>query len=245
METSPAKVALVTGGARRIGAAIAEMLHQQGFDLLLHYRSSRDAAEKLQLRLQQSRPASIQLLRGDLRRVSEAHQLLDEAEKIWGRLDVLVNNASAFYPTPLGEVTESHWDELLDSNLKAPFFLSQAAFPLLQKSQGCIVNIVDIYARRPRLDYPVYSVAKAGLAAMTHALAKEMAPRVRVNGVAPGAILWPDRPLTAEEKAAMLRSIPLQRLGGPQDIAKAVRYLVCEGDYVTGQILVVDGGRSL
>ncbi len=221
------------------------MLHGEGFNLILHYRSSRQEAELLQQHLNRIRPDSVHLLQAELRRLSEIHACVDNALSFWGRLDGLINNASAFYPTPLGEVSEDHWDELLDCNLKAPFFLSQAVYPHLQQTQGCIVNLVDIYARSPRLDYPVYSIAKAGLAAMTHALAKEMAPAVRVNGVAPGAILWPDRPLTEEEKTAMLNTIPLKRLGKEEDIAKAVRYLICDGDYVTGQILVVDGGRSL
>ncbi len=221
------------------------MLHSHGFNLVLHYRSSRQAAESLQQHLNRLRPDSARLLRAELQRLPEIHVCIENAVSAWGRLDGLINNASAFYPTPLGEVSESHWDELLDCNLKAPFFLSQAAYPCLQQTQGCIVNLVDIYARSPRLDYPVYSIAKAGLAAMTRALAKEMAPLVRVNGVAPGAILWPDHPLTEEEKKAMLDSIPLKRLGMEEDIAKAVRYLICDADYVTGQIIVVDGGRSL
>lgn len=240
-----AKVALVTGGAARIGAAIAEVLHAAGFNLALHYRSSQLEAAALQIRLETQRPGSVRLFSADLREVAAVLKLVEEAVAAWGRLDVLVNNASVFYPTPLGEATEEHWQELLDINLKAPFFLSQAAFPQLERQGGSIVNLIDIYAYRPRSGYPIYSLSKAGLVALTRALAREMAPRVRVNGVAPGAILWPKDQMSKAERAALLDSIPLRRMGQVADIANAVRYLVCEADYVTGQILVVDGGRSL
>ncbi len=240
-----AKVALVTGGAARIGAAIAEVLHAEGFNLALHYRSSQIEAAVLQTRLEARRPGSVRLLAADLREVAAAVKLVEEAVAVWGRLDVLVNNASVFYPTPLGEAAEEHWEELLDTNLKAPFFLSQAAFPQLKRQGGSIVNLIDIYAYRPRPGYPIYSLSKAGLLALTRALAREMAPEVRVNGVAPGAILWPDTPMGEAERTALLDSIPLRRMGQVADIANAVRYLVCDADYVTGQILAVDGGRSL
>lgn len=241
----PAKVALVTGAARRLGAGIAEMLHQQGFNLVLHFRSSRQDALTLRERLEQRRPESVRLVHAHLDTVAAVESLVAEAVGSWGRLDAVVNNASAFYPTPLGKATEAQWEELLASNLKAPFFLSQAAFPQLRQWRGCVVNLVDVYGLRPRAGFPIYSVAKAGLAAMTRSLALEMAPEVRVNAVAPGAILWPEGEISEAAKAELLTSLPLQRMGGVADIAKAVRYLVCDADYVTGQILAVDGGRSL
>ncbi|MFN3919073.1 MAG: pteridine reductase [Methylohalobius sp.] len=240
-----AKVALVTGGATRIGAAIAETLHGEGFNLVLHYLSSRLEAEALKARLEARRPHSVCLLAADLRKVAAAVKLVEEAAAVWGRLDALVNNASLFYSTPLEEVTEEHWEELFNINLKAPFFLSRAAFPQLKRQEGSIVNLVDVYAYRSRLGYPIYSVSKAGLVALTQALAKEMAPEIRVNGVAPGAILWPKTPMSEAEKKALLDSIPLRRLGQVEDVAKAVKYLICDAPYVTGQVLVVDGGRSL
>jgi pteridine reductase len=240
-----AKVALVTGGGARIGAAIATALHAQGFSLVLHYLSSQEEALALKTRLEIERPDSVRLLAADLRRISEAVRLIEGAASLWGRLDVLVNNAARFYPTPLEAATEEHWEELIALNLKAPFFLSQAAFPYLKRRRGAIVNLIDVYAWRVRPGYPIYSVSKAGMLALTRSLAKEMAPWVRVNGVAPGAILWPAAPVSEAEKQALLDSIPLRRLGQVEDIAKAVKYFVCDAPYVTGQVLAVDGGRSL
>ncbi|BCX82352.1 pteridine reductase [Methylomarinovum caldicuralii] len=240
-----AKVALITGGGRRIGAAIADCLHREGFNLVVHFRRSKEAAVALRERLEARRPDSVRLIHADLASAGAIDALMAETLGFWERLDVLVNNASAFYPTPLGSVTEVQWEELTASNLKAPFSLAQAAFPELRRRRGCIVNLADIYGLRPRKGYPVYSVAKAGLVALTRALALEMAPHVRVNAVAPGAILWPEGPLDEAEKQAVLAVIPLARMGRPEDIARAVRYLACEADYVTGQVLAVDGGRSL
>ncbi|BCX89741.1 pteridine reductase [Methylomarinovum tepidoasis] len=240
-----AKVALVTGGARRIGAAIADCLHREGFDVVVHFRRSEADALALRARLEARRPDSVRLIHADLASVNAIDALMAETLGFRDRLDVLVNNASAFYPTPLGSVTEAQWEELAASNLKAPFFLAQAAFAELRRRRGCIVNLADIYGLRPRKGYPVYSIAKAGLVALTRALALEMGPHVRVNAVAPGAILWPEGPLGEAEKQAVLAAIPLARMGQSADIAKAVRYLVCEADYVTGQVLAVDGGRSL
>ncbi len=239
------KVALVTGAARRIGAGIAEILHREGYNLILHFRGSKQEALALRKRLEERRAESVILVHAHLDSVAAIESLVAEAVGAWERLDAVVNNASAFYPTPLGEATEAQWEELLASNLKAPFFLSQAAFPQLKRWRGSIVNLVDIHGLRPRLGFPIYSVAKAGLAAMTRSLALEMAPEVRVNGVAPGAILWPEGPVSEAEKTDLLKRIPLQRMGRVEDIAKAVRYLVCDAGYVTGQILAVDGGRSL
>ncbi len=238
-------VALITGGARRIGAAIAETLHDAGFNVVIHFRSSRPAALALRRRLENRRPDSVRLIAADLASVNAIEALVAEAVGGWGRLDVVVNNASAFYPTPLGEASEAQWEELLASNLKAPFFLSQAAFPQLRLQGGCIVNITDVYGLRPRPGYPIYSVAKAGLTALTRALALEMAPDVRVNAVAPGAILWPERPVAEADRQALLDAVPLRRMGTEADVTRAVRYLVCDAPYVTGQVIAVDGGRSL
>jgi len=238
-------VALITGGARRIGAAIAETLHDAGFNVVIHFRSSRPAALALRRRLENRRPDSVRLIAADLASVNAIEALVAEAVGGWGRLDVVVNNASAFYPTPLGEASEAQWEELLASNLKAPFFLSQAAFPQLRLQGGCIVNITDVYGLRPRRGYPIYSVAKAGLTALTRALALEMAPDVRVNAVAPGAILWPERPVAEADRQALLDAVPLRRMGTEADVTRAVRYLVCDAPYVTGQVIAVDGGRSL
>ncbi len=239
------RVALITGGARRIGAAIAEALHRAGFNVVVHFRTSKQAALALRQRLEAWRPDSVRLVHAELSSVNAVESLVAEAVGSWGRLDVVVNNASAFYPTPLGETSEAQWEELLASNLKAPFFLSQAAFPQLRRWNGCIVNLTDVYGLRPRPGYPVYSVAKAGLAALTRSLALEMAPDVRVNAVAPGAILWPEQGISADDRRALIKAIPLRRMGREEDITRAVRYLVCDAPYVTGQIIAVDGGRSL
>jgi pteridine reductase len=239
------KVALVTGAARRIGAGIVRGLHGAGYRIVLHYQRSAAEAESLAAALNESRPGSVRLLRGDLAETGKLGDLVESAAGFWGRLDGLVNNASAFYPTPVETVTEAQWDDLMASNLKAPFFLAQAAAGHLQQRRGCIVNIADIYAERPLRGYPVYSIAKAGLAALTRALAVELAPEVRVNGVAPGAVLWPERGPDEEEKAELLARIPLGRPGAPSDIAGAVLFLMKDAPYVTGQILSVDGGRSV
>lgn len=184
-------------------------------------------------------------MQADLLKIDELPRLVDATIKWGGRLDGLVNNASSFYPTPLGSITESQWDELVGSNLKAPLFLSQAAMPALQKSKGAIVNIVDIHSERPLRDHPVYGPAKAGLAMLTRSLAKDLAPDIRVNGVSPGAILWPEDGMTAAIRKSILDQIPLQRTGMPGDIADCVLYLLRDARYVTGQIISVDGGRSI
>ncbi len=238
------RVALVTGAAHRIGAAIARTLHAAGMNVVLHYRSSREAAERLRESLEARRAGSVRLAAADLTRFEALAPLVEEAAAAWGRLDVLVNNASTFYPTPFGTVTEAQWEELLATNLKAPFFLTQAAAPHLRETGGCVVNLVDIHAERPLPGYPVYSIAKAGLAMLTRALARELGPEVRVNGVAPGAILWPEG-MDAETKRRIIERTALKRRGDPLDVARAVLFLVREADYVTGQVLAVDGGRSL
>ena len=239
------RVALVTGASRRIGAEIVRGLHAAGYRVLLHYHRSEDEARQLAGALNAARPDSVLALRADLDDTAALDELVRRAIDAWGHLDALVNNASTFNPTPLGTVTESQWDALLGSNLKAPFFLCQAAAAQLARRQGAIVNLVDIYAERPLKGYPAYSIAKAGLAALTRSLAVELAPDVRVNGVAPGAILWPEQADGGQTQSDILARIPLARSGSPSDIAGAVRFLLEEAPYITGQIIAVDGGRSV
>lgn len=238
------KVVLVTGAAHRIGATTARMLHAEGMNILLHYRNSRDAAESLQVELNAVRPDSVHLIQADLHDTARLPALVEQAIQIWGRLDVLINNASSFYATPVGAVTETQWDDLIGSNLKAPFFLSQAAAPYLRQQHGCIVSIVDIHAERPLKEFPVYSMAKAGLVMLTKSLACELGPEVRVNAVAPGAILWPEN-LGEKEKEKIISRTFLKRQGAPDDIARAILYLIRDAGYMSGQVLTVDGGRSL
>ncbi|MGR9013008.1 MAG: pteridine reductase [Gammaproteobacteria bacterium] len=240
-----AKNVLITGAAKRIGAACARLLHSEGCNVFLHYRSSAAEAEQLCDELNRIRPGSARIMQADLLNMSELEALVEEAETAWGGIDVLVNNASSFYPTAVGNTTEAQWDELLGSNLKAPFFLAQALAKTIADNKGCIVNIVDIHAERGLSGYPVYSIAKAGLAAMTKVLAKELGPAVRVNGVAPGAILWPDNDLSESAKMEILQRVTLKRSGEPIEIAKAVLFLIKDADYITGQIVTVDGGRTL
>ena len=239
------KAALVTGGARRVGAAIVRRLHAGGASVLIHFRDSEAEAAKLEAELNALRPKSAAKVKAELLAPIAPRALVNAARDAFGRLDLLVNNASSFFPVPLGAVESSHWEELLGSNLRAPLFISQEAAPELAKAGGAIVNIVDIHADRPLKGYPVYSVAKAGLAALTRSLAVELAPRVRVNGVAPGAIAWPeDGQLDEAERGRIVATTPLGRVGTPEDIAHAVHFLAC-APFVTGQIVAVDGGRSL
>ena len=239
------KVALVTGAARRIGAAVARRLHGAGAKVLLHHRGSEKDAQALEAELNAARPGSAAREKADLLALVAPRALVAAALQRFGRLDVLVNNASAFYPTPVGSIELGHWDELVGSNLRAPLFLSQEAAPELARQSGAIVNIVDIHAERPLKGYLVYSVAKAGLAALTRSLALELAPAVRVNAVAPGAIAWPeDGQFPPPERGRIVGTTPLARLGKPEEIAQAVHFLAC-APFVTGQILAVDGGRSV
>lgn len=239
------KIALITGAARRIGANIARLLHKNDTNIALHYRSSAKEASILSDELNRLRINSAICVQADLSKTGNLPALVQKAAAQWEGLDILVNNASLFYPTPVDQTTETQWSELTDINLIAPFFLSQAAAPFLKLRSGSIINIIDIHAERSLAGYSVYSVTKAGLTAMTRALAKELAPEIRVNGVAPGAIMWPEREITNSEKSEILKRIVLQRIGTPEDIAKAVLFLIKDADYVTGQILAVDGGRSL
>jgi pteridine reductase len=236
---------LITGAAHRIGAAIARTLHAEGMDLVLHYRSSEAPALSLQQDLEQQRADSIRLVQADLHATAELDRLIATAVDFRGRLDLLVNNASSFYPTPLAEADESDWDDLIGSNLKAPFFLSKLAAPLLKQSSGCIINLIDIHAERPLKDHSIYSVAKAGNAMLVKSLARELGPEVRVNGVAPGAILWPEQGLEAEAQQEILSRTALKRPGSAQDIARTLLFLVGDANYITGQIIAVDGGRTL
>jgi pteridine reductase len=237
--------ALVTGAGKRIGAAIASKLHDAGANVAVHYFKSAEPAEKLAESLNALRPDSAMTVGADLRHVDALNSMVQQVLSVAGRLDVLVNNASSFYPTPLGSVTESDWHDLIDSNLKAPLFLSQAALPALRRAHGCIVNIVDIHAQRPLRDHVVYGAAKAGLAMLTRSLAKDLGPEIRVNGVAPGAILWPDAGMPEKIQDSIVREIALRRPGDPADIAAAVLFLVRDAPYITGQIIAVDGGRSI
>ena len=238
---------LVTGAARRIGAAIARRMHAAGASVVLHCHRSRDEAERLGDELNSERAHSAAIVQADLLDTAKLPGLVEEAASAFGRLDALVNNASSFYPTPFGSIGEDEWHDLVGSNLKAPLFLSQAAAPRLRESRGAIVNLVDIHAERPLKDFVVYSVAKAGLAGLTRALALELGPDVRVNGVAPGAILWPDgdEHFAPSEKGRITAQTPLKRIGSPEDVAGAVKYLLFDAPFVTGQILAVDGGRGI
>jgi len=239
------KVILVTGAARRIGAAIVTCLHENGARVAIHYRGSADDARNLAAQLNGLRADSAAVFQADLLETATLPSLVSDVVEWGGRLDGLVNNASSFYPTPIGDITEQQWDDLVGSNLKAPLFLSQAAASYLRKANGAIVNIVDIHAVRPLRHHAVYGSAKAGLAMLTRALAKDLAPHVRVNGVSPGAILWPEAGMTETLQQDILRQIPLERPGNPADIAGCVLYLLRDADYVSGQIIAVDGGRSI
>jgi len=239
------RLGLITGAAARIGAEIARTLHGQGMDLALHYRSSGEEAQRLREDLERNRPGSVLLVQADLTDTGALQELVERAAGFRGRLDLLVNNASSFYPTPIGTATEAQWDDLLGSNLKGPFFLAQAAAPWLRATNGAIVNLVDIHAERPLKDHAVYCMAKAGNAMMVRALARDLGPEVRVNGVAPGAILWPEQGLGEDTQRRILSRVALGRPGTPADVARAVLFLVRDAGYVTGQIINVDGGRTV
>ncbi|MEE9356856.1 pteridine reductase [Candidatus Vondammii sp. HM_W22] len=237
-------VALITGAAHRIGACIARTLHRSGMNIVIHYRHSADAAESLKKELEAIRPDSVLLLQADLLDTGRLPDIIQAIRNWQGRLDLLVNNASSFYPTPLEEVAEAQWDNLIGSNMKAPFFLAKAAAPMLSECGGSIINLVDIHAQRPLKNHPVYSMAKAGNAMMVKALARELGPKIRVNGVAPGAILWPEEGLSKETQQEILSRTALERPGNPENIARTVLFLARDADYITGQVIAVDGGRT-
>ena len=239
------KTVLVTGAARRIGAAIAQAMHAAGANVVIHHRGSADAAATLARDLNQSRKGSALTLHADLADLGSIANVVEQTVTRFARLDVLVNNASSFYPTPVGEITLRQWDDLIGSNLRAPLFLSQAAAPELKRTQGLILNLIDIHAWRPLRRHTVYSVAKAGLATLTRSLARELAPEVRVNGIAPGPVLWPDGDLEPELKQEIMERTALKRMGTPDDVARAAVFFAQDAPYVTGQILAVDGGRSV
>jgi len=240
------KVVLVTGGAKRVGAAICRRLHAAGANLMLHYRASAGEARLLQAELNHQRKDSVALIQADLLDLGKLPSLVDQTVQIFGRLDALVNNAATFYQTPIGEISAEDWENLIGADLRAPLFIAQAAAPALKKTQGAIVNITDIHAERPLKNYVLYSVAKAGLVGLTRSLARELAPEVRVNAVAPGPILWPDDEAFDElSRQRIISHTPLRREGTPEDIAKAVYFLLAEATYVTGETINVDGGRHI
>ena len=237
---------LITGGAKRVGAAICRRLHAAGANLMLHYRASAGEARLLQAELNHIRAESVALIQADLLDVKALPAMIEQTLQTFARLDGLVNNASSFFPTPVGDISPEAWDDLIGTNLRAPLFLAQAAAPALKKAQGSIVNIADIHAERPLKNFVVYSIAKAGLIGMTRSLARELAPEVRVNAVSPGPILWPDDPSFDElSRQRIISHTPLKREGEPDDIAKAVHFLLAEATYVTGETISVDGGRHV
>jgi len=241
------KVVLITGGAKRVGASICRKLHARGAKLIVHYRSSLQEAQTLQNELNQKRPDSVALIQADLLDTDLLPDLIKKTAKRFGQLDVLINNASSFFPTPLNECTHEAWDDLVGSNLKAPLFLTQAAAPYLKAQNGCVVNIIDIHADRPLKNYVIYNLAKGGLQSLTKSLALEMGPAVRVNGVSPGPILWPEDGEWSNEAARqkIIDGTLLKRVGEPEDIARTVLFLIADAPYITGQIIAVDGGRSV
>ena len=243
--TAHLKCAFVTGSSKRIGAATVRLLHEANYNVIIHCRSSRQEADELANDLNKQRVNSANVIQGDLNDEKIYDTLIDQAYQCWGRLDVLINNASSFFPTPVGSITMKNWDNLVNSNMKAPLFLSQAAAPYLKKTHGCIINMIDVHGQRPMKEHPVYCAAKAGLAMLTMSLAKELGPEIRVNGVAPGAILWPENDISEATKNIILERTSLKRPGQPLDIAKTILFLVKDADYITGQIIAVDGGRSI
>ena len=239
------KTTLITGGAKRIGRTVAKHLHERNHNIMIHYRSSTQDAQQLKHELNSLRANSCEIVQADLSDINSFESINNHAMKTFGRLDVLINNASSFYPTPLAQVDETKWDDLMASNLKAPLFLTKQLLPQLQKNGGCILNIIDVYAERPLAHHPIYCSAKAGLKMLTKSLARDLAPNIRVNGIAPGAILWPENDAMLDSQEDLLKRIPLNRLGDPEDIAKTACFLIETAPYITGQIIAVDGGRSV
>jgi pteridine reductase len=239
------KVVLVTGGARRIGAEIVRQLHRAGMRVVIHYRSSDSDARALSEECNRARPQSATVVQGDLQDIAKLDSLVRQVLESFGRMDVVVNNASCFYATPVGRTTEEQWKQLVGINLKVPFFLVQSAAGELRRTRGCVINIADIYGRRPLREHPVYCAAKAGLIMLTQALGADLGPEVRVNGIAPGAILWPENAQDEALQRKLVARTPLKRTGRPEEIAAAVLFLIRDGSFTTGEILTVDGGRAL
>ena len=239
------KTVLITGGARRVGATIARTLHGAGANVVVHYRNSAPDAEKLKAELNGARASSAATFQCDLLDMDKLSELSGYAVGRFGSLDILVNNASSFYPTPMGKITEAHFDDLIGTNLKAPLFLSQTTAPALRKSRGQIINIVDIHATRPLRDYTTYCVAKAGLHMLTRSLAKELGPEIRVNGISPGPVMWPEHGGDEAARKKIIQRTILQKMGSPEDIARTVLFFAASAPFITGQILAVDGGRSV
>lgn len=238
------KTVLVTGAAKRLGAAIARYLHGQGMDIIVHYNHSKGEAQALADELSRLRLRSAWTVTADLRDQDAPRQIISAVAEFNGRLDVLINNASVFYPTPLEHATLSQWDELITVNMRAPYFLAREAASYLRIARGCIINIADIHTDRPLNDHSIYCVSKSGLVMQTRALARELGPAIRVNAIAPGAILWPESMPISKQNDILERTV-LKQAGNTDDIAKAIRYLILDGDYITGQVLTVDGGRTL
>lgn len=245
MTASQEKTVLITGAARRVGAHVARVLHGQGMRLIIHYRNSAQDARLLADELNEKRTNSAAIIQGDLLAIDKLPKLIEQAAEFFNGLDVLINNASSFYPTPVGQATEEQWQDLMGANLKAPFFLSQAAAPFLKKRHGCIVNMADIHGYRPMKNHAIYNIAKAGNVMMTKTLARELGPEIRVNGIAPGAILWPENEIEEKVKSRIVESTPLKKMGSPDDIAKTILFLIRDADFITGQIIPVCGGRSV
>lgn len=239
------KSILITGAAKRLGAAIARAAHAEGANIAIHYRGSSTAADELRNALNGARANSCIAIQADLLDTKSHARLVQETIAAFGKLDVLVNNASTFYPTPIGTVTEEQWKDLMGTNIKAPLFLSQAAAPELRKTKGLILNMADIHAQRPLIQHTVYSIAKAGIVTLTKSLARELGPDVRVNALAPGPVLWPEGDIDEKLKAEIISRTALKRNGSPEDIAKAALYFMKDAPFVTGQVLGVDGGRSI
>lgn len=244
---STTPVALITGAAHRLGAQTARTLHERGWNLVIHYRSREEQANSLIAQMNRQWPDSACALQADLSQLAGVDRLASDAIAQWGRLDALVNNASVFYPTPTADATGDDWDTILNTNLRAPFFLLQGCLAELRRNRGSVVNLIDIYSERPIDDHPLYCATKAGLAALTRSWAKDLAPDVRVNGVSPGAILWPEGEAEMDQSAqqAILQKTPLARTGNPDDISETIAFLICDAPFITGQIVSVDGGRSL
>ena len=238
------RTVLITGGAKRIGLAIAKYLHQYGFNIIITYNKSKNDAGKVLSTLNNNRPNSCAIIQANFSTIKSYNSLYNKALKVFGRIDVLINNASKFYPTKIDTVNDENWTDIININLKTPLFLSKSFFPELKKRKGSIINIIDIHVNPPLKNHIIYNLSKAGLLALTQSLAKDLAPSVRVNGVSPGAIMWP-KSINKKRKKEIISKIALQRIGEPDDIAKTILFLITNGDYITGQNINVDGGRRL